>query len=100
MNAASGDANDSPPIVTAESLATELRSRGWDAREGGSDDDTEQVCEIDEDDQGQAVDFNVYFLRYEPATWIVGANTHHAPTRSTVAELADRIIETIREDGL
>lgn len=76
----------------------ELRSRGWAARESGTDEDTEQVFEIDEDDHGQGVDVNVYFLRYEPATWIVGANTHHAPAPSTVAELADRIIATISED--
>ncbi|MFL0286896.1 hypothetical protein ACJH6J_24015 [Mycobacterium sp. SMC-18] len=92
-------ADDSLPSVTAESLASELRSRGWVARESGTEEDTEQVCEIDEDDHGQGVDVNVYFLRYEPATWIVGANTHHAPTPSTVAELADRIIATISEDA-
>lgn len=94
-----GEIVPSPPSVTAESLASELRSRGWVAREGGSDEDTEQVCEIDEDDHGRGVDVSVYFLRYEPATWIVGTGTHHAPTPSTAAELADCVIATIRDDG-
>ena len=94
-----GEITPSPPSVTAESLASELRSRGWVASEGGSDGGAEQVCEIDEDDHGQGVDVNVYFLRYEPTTWIVGTDTHHAPAPSTAAELADRIIATIREDA-
>ncbi|WP_174400344.1 hypothetical protein [Mycolicibacterium sphagni] len=85
--------------ATPESLATELRSRGWTAwPRSGEDDGYAGVCGIDEDGHGASVDLNVYFNRFEPPSWVIGDKTHHAGTSITVSDLADHIISTLRED--
>lgn len=89
--------NGTPPPPTAESLATELRSRGWTAwpRIAG---DGQDICEIDDDERGHAVDLNIYFDALEPIAWVIGVTTHQVESPITTSDLADRIVTTIRED--
>lgn len=80
--------------VTAESLAAELYSRGWTA--SANDDAADEggyagVCEIDEDDHRRAVDLNVFFDTFEPASWVIGTNTYHGEPAMSAPALADRI---------
>lgn len=89
--------------ATAESLAAKLYSRGWTAH--ANDDAADEngyagVCEIDEDEHGRAVDLNVFFDTFEPASWVIGATTHHAESGMSAAALADRIVASIERDAL
>lgn len=89
-------ADPAPP--SPESLSEQLRSRRWTAWPS-RDDDLGLICEVDEDDRGDGVDLNVYFHPGETASWIVGQTTHHAPADITASELADLVINTIREEN-
>lgn len=91
--------------ATAESLAPELRSRGWsaiatlvDVTVGGRDISGTWVCEIDDDDQHQPVDVNVYHYGPNGHVWQAGRTTHQAPEDIGTSELADRVIKSIKEE--
>jgi len=88
--------------ATAESLAAELYSRGWSAN--ANDDAADEngyagVCEIDEDENGRAVDLNVFFDAFEPAAWVIGATTHHGESEMSAPALADRIVASLRQES-
>lgn len=63
-------------MASAESLAQELVSRGWNAT--AVEGDTGWVCEIDEDDQDHPVDLNVYHYGPNGHVWLAGTTTHEA----------------------
>jgi hypothetical protein len=81
-------------MATAESLAQELRSRGWNATavEAGTGD----VCEIDEVDHDHPVDLNVYDYGLNGDVWHVGSTTHEAPQYIDASALADLVIGSVR----
>ncbi|WP_068205054.1 MULTISPECIES: hypothetical protein [unclassified Mycobacterium] len=90
-------------MATAESLAHELRSRGWsafatcdDVADEGGDTSGGWVCEIDDDEQHQPVDVNVYHRGPNGHIWQAGRTTYEVPEDIGTSELADRVIESIR----
>lgn len=84
-------------MATAESLAHELRSRAWNAT--AVEGETGWICEIDEDNQNQPVDLNVYHYGPNCHVWLAGRTTHEAPDDIDTRELADRVINSIKEDA-
>jgi hypothetical protein len=92
-------------MATAESLADELRSCGWNAIASllnvtveGREISGTWVCEIDDDDQHQPVDVNVYHYGPNGHVYQAGTTTHEAPEDIDPRELADRVIKSIKEE--
>lgn len=94
---------DAVAVATAESLAAELCSRGWVART-----DTwiverwgkYPVCVIETNARGDRVEMDVYFDRFEKATWFdYSEKTQRVPIGITAAGLADLVIASVG-DGI
>ncbi|MDO3013333.1 hypothetical protein P5V34_04950 [Mycobacteroides abscessus subsp. abscessus] len=102
MTKQSDKTTSSEPLVaavTAESLAAELRSRGWSARP-----DTWNVgrwgeypvCVIEANDGGDRVEMDVCFDRFGDASWFdYSEQDRRVSVSITPSALADLVIESV-----